>query len=173
MKYFKKYWLSHKLANSKILISLYNHVAPSFREIVRTFQHKVLSKNPLFTTFSQLLVVSEVGYNKKEYSLWQKLKKHPLFATFLLVFNVFEVCIFSNMYWPLLSQLKNDIFTHDNLYPFFISPLQMPFEIYTFYHIFTIFNSEMCNISNKCRHPNKLVKHYYLYTIYLIVIVNF
>ena len=80
---------------------------------------------------------------------------YPVFTSFQLVF------------------LKIGIFTHYTLHPFFIFPLQRFFEISTFYHIFAIFNSEVCNISNKCWHPNKLVKHYYLYSRYLIVILHF
>ena len=79
---------------------------------------------------------------------------YPVFTSFQLVF------------------LKIGIFTHYTLHPFFISLLQRFFEISTFHHIFTIFNSEVCNISNKCWHPNKLVKHYYLYSRYLIVILH-
>ena len=85
----------------------------------------------------------------------------PETSTFYPVFTSFQVVF-----------LKIGIFTHYTLHLFFIFPLQRFFEISTFYHIFTIFNSEVCNISNKCLHPNKLVKHYYLYLRYLIVILH-
>ena len=54
----------------------------------------------------------------------------------------------------LIHQNSND-FTQETLYLSFISkkkwcsPSQRFFKTSTFYHIFTIFNSEVCNISNK------------------------
>ena len=54
-----------------------------------------------------------------------------------------------------------NIFTKETLYPSIIwkknwrSRLLAFFETSTFYHIFTVFNSEVCNISNKHQLPNK------------------
>ena len=96
---------------------------PSFRKTVGALWHKGLSRYPLSTTFSLLLVAGEVWYisnkywvpnksakkyfytihlthllhlTKKEHSLWQKFQKHPLFTSF----QVGEECNISNKYWP-------------------------------------------------------------------------
>ena len=138
--------------------------------------YKCFLKNPLLTTFSLHLIVSEVWNISNKYWLpdksgkkrflhkppytnpspFQKKKKKKLgskshkflkrstFITCLLVFTVNEMCNFSNRYQP----ININIFTQETLYCSFIwkncwcYPSQMFFKTSTFYHIFTISNSE-------------------------------
>ena len=93
-------------------------------------------------------------------------QKYPLFTTFLLVFTVNEVCYISNKYHPPNNLTKHQYFYRRDLIPLFhfekkIGAVhRVHFSKHLLLTPFSLFltMSELCNISNKYRLPNKSYK---------------